>query len=521
MSESKAKCVWGRKEAEGISYNTVSLNEVMSEQLASDLQESEEKRLLQEIQEAELKAIGVQIDEPFTFHSEPDTGNDHLLAQLLQMEFDKEHDVGLLKKQNQINGKSKVSLSFDRYRRLPYDVDSSDDDDEMLDDSKRDWDSFEKAEKSSAGVTIGKHGFAKHDGLITTKHDANVCGRRNACKAMDFDISTGDGGGFDMKLNNNVYNALKVHSMSEGKRAARLHEKKEKSSAEGVMDETTRLILYKLVNRGLLEEVNGIVSTGKESNVYHGIGGDPEKQITTGEVAIKVYKTTLNEFKNRDPYIKDDFRFKDRFSKQNPRKIIHLWAEKECTNLLRISRAGILCPKVVILKKHILVMTLIGKGKPAPTLKEANLSESQLEEAYKQTVEIMTKLFMKCDLIHADLSEYNLLWFENRVWVIDVSQSVFTDHPNALKFLLRDCYNISNKGAANVMSCADLFSAISSKKLPDEKLDGIDLLLNIENFERNNEILTHGIETRGDAFEEMFAISSRERKSGDKLVNGS
>lgn len=28
---------------------------------------------------------------------------------------------------------------------------------------------------------------------------------------------------------------------------------------------------------------------------------------------IKVFKTTLNEFKNRDKYIKDDFRFKDQF----------------------------------------------------------------------------------------------------------------------------------------------------------------------------------------------------------------
>lgn len=34
------------------------------------------------------------------------------------------------------------------------------------------------------------------------------------------------------------------------------------------------------------------------------------------ECAVKVFKTTLNEFKTRDKYIKDDYRFKDRFSKQ-------------------------------------------------------------------------------------------------------------------------------------------------------------------------------------------------------------
>ena len=53
------------------------------------------------------------------------------------------------------------------------------------------------------------------------------------------------------------------------------------------------------------------------------------------ECAIKVFKTTLNEFKNRDRYIKDDYRFRARFGKQNPRKFVRLWAEKEMHNLKR------------------------------------------------------------------------------------------------------------------------------------------------------------------------------------------
>ena len=53
------------------------------------------------------------------------------------------------------------------------------------------------------------------------------------------------------------------------------------------------------------------------------------------ECAIKIYKTTLNEFFRRDKYIKDDYRFKNRFRKQNPRKIIKMWAEKEMFNLKR------------------------------------------------------------------------------------------------------------------------------------------------------------------------------------------
>ena len=68
-----------------------------------------------------------------------------------------------------------------------------------------------------------------------------------------------------------------------------------------------------------------------------------------------MFKTTLNEFKNRDGYIKDDYRFKDRFGKQNPRKLIKLWAEKEMHNLNRwvthylTARCDIMAPSEIII----------------------------------------------------------------------------------------------------------------------------------------------------------------------------
>lgn len=46
--------------------------------------------------------------------------------------------------------------------------------------------------------------------------------------------------------------------------------------------------------------------------------------------------------------------------------------------------------------------------------------------------------------MHADLSEYNILWHEGQCWFIDVSQSVEPNHPNGLEFLYRDCKNISD-----------------------------------------------------------------------------
>lgn len=48
-------------------------------------------------------------------------------------------------------------------------------------------------------------------------------------------------------------------------------------------------------------------------------------------------------------------------------------------------------------------------------------------------------MYNRCKLVHADLSEYNLLYHDDTVYVIDVSQAVENDHPMALDFLRRDC----------------------------------------------------------------------------------
>lgn len=55
--------------------------------------------------------------------------------------------------------------------------------------------------------------------------------------------------------------------------AQRLHEKKEHSTHEKALDQKTRLMLFKMVDGGLLTEVNGCISTGKEACIYHAQGG--------------------------------------------------------------------------------------------------------------------------------------------------------------------------------------------------------------------------------------------------------
>ena len=58
-------------------------------------------------------------------------------------------------------------------------------------------------------------------------------------------------------------------------------------------------------------------------------------------------------------------------------------------NLMKIRNSGILCPEVVMLKKHVLLMSFIGiEGKPAPKLKEAVLNENELKDAYEQCIQV-------------------------------------------------------------------------------------------------------------------------------------
>jgi len=124
--------------------------------------------------------------------------------------------------------------------------------------------------------------------------------------------------------------------------------------------------------------------------------------------------------------------------------MVKTWAEKEFRNLSRIKQAGIVCPEPIHLRSHVLVMQFIGEaGFPAPLLKDATISESEAHKLYLDCVKLVHRIFNLAKLVHADLSEFNLLYFQGEIVVIDVSQSVEHDHPHALDFLRKDCTNIN------------------------------------------------------------------------------
>ena len=320
----------------------------------------------------------------------------------------------------------------------------------------------------------------------------------------------------NLNSSHKVSNAVtQMHHLETTKRKSHTG-RDDRATSEQCLDPRTRLILFRMLSNGFLELIDGCLSTGKEANVYYAKAG----RVVTGSVlnatkdddnddgdatpmaeppqlssisktinnniatfapllspsiteyAIKIYKTSILVFKDREKYVSGEHRWRKGYCKSNPRKMVKVWAEKEMRNYRRIYAAGIRCPAPILLKSHVLIMEFLGiSGWPSPRIRDAGLSEKRLREAYVQTILIMRHMYQRCKLVHGDLSEYNLLWHQNEVYVIDVSQSVETDHPSALDFLRKDASNVNDffrkAGNLNVMTTRQLFEFVTSTVIED------------------------------------------------------
>ena len=209
----------------------------------------------------------------------------------------------------------------------------------------------------------------------------------------------------------------------------------ERATVEEVFDNKTRMIVFELMNNGILYELNGVVSSGKEARVYWG------KNKEGTDLAVKIYLTSSAEFKSgMHKYIEGDPRFKD--VKHDTRSLIAVWAQKEFRNLKEASAAKIRVPKPLAVKSNVVIMEFIGEnGVSAPSFKEQ--PPENPEKVYKIIVTYLKRLYQKAKIVHGDLSEYNMMMWKGKPIIFDVSQSVSTQHPLADFMLKRDLANVN------------------------------------------------------------------------------
>ena len=104
---------------------------------------------------------------------------------------------------------------------------------------------------------------------------------------------------------------------------------------------------------------------------------------------------------------------------------------------MSLSKHGLRVPEPKSSLKNVLVMEFIGTEDAAsPRLQDIELEDPM--GVFEDLLEIAAIIWQTCDLVHADFSEYNVLWHDGQPWVIDVGQGVTTRHPSAREFLVRD-----------------------------------------------------------------------------------
>jgi serine/threonine-protein kinase RIO1 len=430
----------------------VPLSEIMSEELAKKIQAEEEGESTTEKQDQEQGQEQEQEQQqpplPEVTQKEAEQlVSDEELARQLQTEED---DAALARRIAATERPTAAAAAPPKRQAATEDGDE--DEDVVLERGVKVYHQGSKTHVRMTAAQAAKVGATHGAKKVTTKHDPTIAGRRNADQ-MDKWLESGDMRD-ELSLPNRAANALREHARRSDARAARIKEaSSDPARTELVLDTATRVTMLSLLNQDIITDLSGVIATGKEANIYHAFSG-PALSVTTKddvqpgkeeaaadqtppELAIKVFKT-IHEFRGRDIYIDGDFLAQYSRARLRPQKVIRLWAQKELRNLGRMHRAGVRCPLPIGLYGHdVLVMQFLGEEKPAPQIRD--VSAADWSELYAECVRQMRRMFIGAKLVHADLSEFNMLLWRGELWVIDVAQAVPNDHVNATTFLTRDC----------------------------------------------------------------------------------
>jgi len=121
------------------------------------------------------------------------------------------------------------------------------------------------------------------------------------------------------------------------------------------------------------------------------------------------------------------------------------YAVVEYDLLMNCFRAGVHVPTPIGRVGNYLTMRFIGDGKePAPQLKDVTLLSP--EKVLDQVLDDYFIMYTQVHYVHGDLSKYNILWWQERPWIIDVPQGykvdTHCDMDMAVFLLGRDIMNV-------------------------------------------------------------------------------
>ena len=200
-----------------------------------------------------------------------------------------------------------------------------------------------------------------------------------------------------------------------------------------------------LIADGVIDEVLGRLKSGKEANI---------SLVRRGEdvIAAKVYKDrATRSFKNNADYKEGrkvrntrTQRAMDSGGKFGRDAAEQEWKSAEADALYKLAGSGVRIPAPVLFYEGVLLMDLVrgADGHPAPRLIDVTLDRDAALGIYADLCAQIIAMLC-CDLIHGDLSPYNILAAADGPTIIDFPQVVSAVHSSRAEFyFLRDFDNI-------------------------------------------------------------------------------
>ncbi len=186
------------------------------------------------------------------------------------------------------------------------------------------------------------------------------------------------------------------------------------------------LAINALVKAEVLQAFGKSLGVGKEADVYDAL--DPKEE----KIAIKFHRLGRISFRQT--------RRKRGYTTEHIGWLLQsrLAAEKEFQALKLVSQYGVAVPKPISQNRHVIVMGMI-EGAELIEYKEIPKPERVLREILWN----IRKAYLEAKVIHADLSEYNIILKPDmHILIIDWPQYITRNHPNAQLLLSRDVENI-------------------------------------------------------------------------------
>ena len=186
------------------------------------------------------------------------------------------------------------------------------------------------------------------------------------------------------------------------------------------------LAINALVKANVISSFGQTLGVGKEADVYDALNSEGKR------LAVKFHRLgriSFRQTRRKRSYIREH----SSWLYQS-----HLAAEKEFQAMKLVHKNGVSVPEPISQNRHVIAMGMI-EGAELSKYKDIGKPEKVLRELLRN----IRKTYLKAHIIHADLSEYNIILKpDGHLLIIDWPQAVKTDHANAVELLERDLNNV-------------------------------------------------------------------------------